>query len=64
LSLSLSPASAPWGIPELEPDEEPAGVEVVVVAAGGADEDPVVVDEPELPHPATARDTRTSAQLA
>jgi hypothetical protein len=75
LSLSLSPAFAPWGIPEAAPDDEPAGVDVVAgagveagveVAAGGVDEDPVVVDEPELPQPATAtaRDTRTSAQLA
>jgi hypothetical protein len=41
-----------------------AGVDV---AAAGADEDPPVVEEledPELPQPATARQTRMSAPLA
>jgi hypothetical protein len=66
LSLSLSPAFGPWGIPE-EPDDEPAGVDVVAgvdFAAGGVDDDPPVVEELELPQPATARVTKRSAQLA
>jgi hypothetical protein len=57
LSLSRSPALAPCGIPDDPDPDEPAGVEV----AGAAGGDVVVVEDPELPQPTTARQTRTSA---
>lgn len=51
-----------------DPDDDAARVEAtgVEAAAGGLDEDPLAVeelDEPELPQPATARQTNTSAPL-
>jgi hypothetical protein len=51
LSLSLSPALAPWGIPE--------ELELVDVAAGAEELDDFEEEPP--PHPATASAATTSA---
>jgi hypothetical protein len=57
LSLSLSPAFGPCGIPE-EAELEPA---LVDVAAGGAEELDDFEDEEPPPHPATAIAATASA---
>ena len=57
LSLSASPALAPWGIPDAGPDEDVAGAEVVAL-------DVVELGELEPPHAARARHMTMSAPPA